>query len=116
LLGPRNESYTDCCLSSYTKDKISLAPNNAAAWNFLRGTLDHNQIPYSDLSPFVLPYTLPHSSQDESASEEVLDLENPLPSKGAQLPCPEAIEFIADMYEAEGGDSILKATEVKSFE
>jgi protein farnesyltransferase/geranylgeranyltransferase type-1 subunit alpha len=87
-----------------------LAPNNASAWNYLRGILDHSHIPYSTLLTFVKPYTLLRSPHDEVS--EVIDLENPLPSKGAELPCPDAIEFLADIYEAEGGDSILKATEV----
>jgi protein farnesyltransferase/geranylgeranyltransferase type-1 subunit alpha len=44
--------------------------------------------------------------------ENVVDLEQPLPSKGADLPCSAAIEFLADIYEMEGGESTLKATEV----
>lgn len=43
--------------------------------------------------------------------EEILDLENPPPSKGAELPVPAAIEFLADILEAEGGESLYKATE-----
>jgi len=51
-----------------------------------------------------------HSLSEEAA--EVIDLENPLPSKGSQLPCPAAIEFLADIYETEGGNSLVKAIEV----
>jgi protein farnesyltransferase/geranylgeranyltransferase type-1 subunit alpha len=85
-----------------------MAPNNVSAWNYLRGILDHNNVPYSTLSSFVQPYTLLHSPHDKD------DLENPAPSNGAHLPCPGAIEFLADIYEVEGGDSILKATEVQN--
>jgi hypothetical protein len=95
-------------LARFVKAKISLAPNNASAWNYLRGILDHNNVPYSRLHDFVRPYSL-------SAGEpnvDVLDLDNPLPSKGAQLPCPAAVEFLADIYEQEGGDNTLKAVEV----
>ncbi|ESK86396.1 farnesyltransferase geranylgeranyltransferase type i alpha subunit [Moniliophthora roreri MCA 2997] len=92
----------------YVKQNISLAPNNPSAWNYLRGILDHNKIPYSRVIDFVRPYSVP---LDKDAAD-LVDLENPPPSKGAALPCPQAIEFLADIYEAEGGDSTLKATEL----
>jgi len=92
----------------YVKQSISLAPNNASAWNYLRGILEHNDIPYSKVIDFVRPYTLPN---DEQAAD-LVDLENPPPSRDAYLPCPAAIEFLADIYEAEGEDSMLKATEL----
>lgn len=43
---------------------------------------------------------------------DIVDLENPPPSSEAKLPCAAALEFLADMYEAQGGESIHKATEV----
>jgi len=92
------------------KQNISLAPNNASAWNYVRGILDFNKLPYSTLAPFVQPYTVSHPD----ILDDLVDLENPPPSRGAQLPCPAAIEFLADVYEKEGGDSVLKATEVRS--
>jgi len=95
---------------AYVKDAISQAPNNASAWNYLRGVLDHNHVSYSTLQLFVQPYTVPRS-KDETTSE-VIDLENPSPSNGAQLPCPAAVEFLADIYEVEGGDSLVKAIEL----
>lgn len=73
--------------------------------------LDHTHTPYSTLQLFVQPYATPRS-QDETTAE-VVDLENPPPSDGAQLPCPAAVEFLADIHEAEGGDSLLKAIEVR---
>jgi len=94
----------------YVKNSISQAPNNASAWNYLRGVLDHSHTPYSTLQLFVQPYSAPRSSDETVA--EVIDLENPPPSKGAQLPCPAAIEFLADIYEVEGGSSLSKATEL----
>jgi hypothetical protein len=43
----------------------------------------------------------------------MVDLENPPPPKGAELPCVQAIEFLADIYEQAGDkDNILKAVEV----
>jgi len=93
---------------AFVKDNISLAPNNASAWNYFRGVLDHTHTPYSTFKCFVLPYTV----QADPSATEVVDLENPLPSKGSQLPCVAAIEFLADVYESEGGDGILKATEL----
>ncbi|KAF9078821.1 hypothetical protein BDP27DRAFT_1441192 [Rhodocollybia butyracea] len=92
----------------YVKQSISLAPNNASAWNYLRGILDHNSIPYQKMITFVQPYTL---LLDEQVAD-LVDLENPPPSKSAHLPCASAIEFLADIYEAEGGNSMLKATEL----
>jgi hypothetical protein len=97
-------------LYSYVKHSISQAPNNASAWNYLRGVLDHGHTPYSTLQLFVQPYSVPRSPDEAVA--EVVDLENPPPSKGSQLPCPAAIEFLADIYESEGGNGLLKATEV----
>ncbi|EPQ52327.1 protein prenylyltransferase [Gloeophyllum trabeum ATCC 11539] len=96
---------------AYTKQKLSLAPNNASAWNYLRGVLDHNRVPYSSLTSFVQPYTVPRA--EDAEAEDVLDLEDPLPSKGAELPCVGAIEFLADVYEQEGsGEGVRKATEL----
>ena len=88
-----------------------MAPNNASAWNYFRGVLDHNNISYSTQTAFVQPYAVPHPHA-LSESEGVLDLENPLPSKGANLPSPMAIEFLADTHEKAGGDEVFKAIEV----
>ena len=90
------------------KQNISLAPNNPSAWNYLRGVLDHNKIPYATLQAFVTPYSIAQPVGDD----EVVDLDHPLPSKTAELPCAAAIEFLADVYEREGGDSVHKATQV----
>jgi len=93
---------------SYSKEKISLAPNNLSAWNYLRGVLDHAKMPYSTLTDFVLPYTVAQPPEQEG-TDDVRDLDNPLPSRGAELPCAAAIEFLADVYEAAGGDEVQKA-------
>lgn len=97
-------------MSRYTKQKIALAPNNMSAWNYLRGVLGHAHVPYPTLISFVEPYT---SASPPSNDDDVVDLENPLPSKGAQLPCPAAIEFLADAYEAEGAGGLSKSVEVR---
>jgi len=94
------------------KTKIAIAPNNASAWNYLRGVLDHSKTPYSNLEIFVAPYSLPHSAQEDAPSEDVIDLENLPPPPGAQLPCVAAIEFMADIYESNGGEDLVKATEL----
>ncbi|KAI5115051.1 hypothetical protein M0805_007512, partial [Coniferiporia weirii] len=92
------------------KEKIALAPNNASAWNYLRGVLEHSGTPFASLEEFVMPFTVPApSTGSEGADESVIDLENPRPSAGANLPCPAAIEFLADMHEAAGGDDVSKA-------
>ena len=95
----------------FVKERIAVAPNNASAWNYLRGILDHTKTPYSELQSFVMPYSLPQTPL--GTPPEVLDLENPLPSKEAHLPCVAAIEFMADIYEMAGNDGLIKATEVR---
>lgn len=97
-------------MSSYTKQKIALAPNNMSAWNYLRGVLGHAHVPYPTLISFVEPYAVASSPSND---EDIVDLENPLPSKGAQLPCAAAIEFLADAYEAKGADGLPKSVEVR---
>ncbi|KAH8108791.1 farnesyltransferase [Phellopilus nigrolimitatus] len=92
---------------AFTKEKIALAPNNASAWNYLRGVLEHSETPFASLTEFVLPFTA--SPPSTSSEDSVIDLENPKPSAGADLPCPAAIEFLADVNEAAGGDDIAKA-------
>ena len=93
------------------KENISIAPNNASAWNYLRGVLDYNKIPYATLQAFVMPYSVAQPASDDDVV--VVDLDHPLPSKTAELPCAAAIEFLADIYEREGGgDSVHKATHV----
>ncbi|OSD05218.1 protein prenylyltransferase [Trametes coccinea BRFM310] len=94
---------------SYVKEKISLAPNNASAWNYLRGVLEFTNTPFETLASWVLPYT---ASQPPAPGEDVVDLDNPLPSDNAELPCVAALEFMADVYEKQGGDATAKAVEL----
>ena len=91
----------------YAKGKISLAPNNLSPWNYLRGVLDRTKTPYESIEEFVLPYTKP-----EESPESIVDLDNPLPSKGAQFPAVPAVEFLADIRESQG--RLSEATEVRS--
>ncbi|KZS96213.1 protein prenylyltransferase [Sistotremastrum niveocremeum HHB9708] len=105
--GEEDREYTLNRELSYTKEKIALAPNNGSAWNYLRGVLDFTKTSYSTLRTFIEPYTAP---RDES-EPEVLDLDNPLPSKDAQLPCVAAIEFLAEIYESEV-DNAKRAAEL----
>ncbi|KDQ09114.1 hypothetical protein BOTBODRAFT_37357 [Botryobasidium botryosum FD-172 SS1] len=100
---------------AYTKEMISLAPNNASAWNYLRGVLERTATPLSSLEAFVAPYARAHSHISgfiTPASNETegvfIDLENPLPSESASLPCPLAIEFLADIWEEKGGEEGAK--------
>lgn len=101
---------TDVWRGRYAKHSISLAANNASAWNYLRGIFDTNHLPYSRVEDFVKLYA---SAGSEDSSKDLVDLENPPPAKGAELPCPAAIELLADIHEKAGGkDQILQATEV----
>jgi len=92
----------------YVKQNISLAPNNASAWNYLRGVLEHNRRPFSTVAAFVEPYTVPLPD----AATDIVDLENPPPGRGAELPCAAAVEFLADVYEEAGGADVQKAVEL----
>ncbi|KAG8884780.1 CAAX geranylgeranyltransferase alpha subunit [Tulasnella sp. 331] len=103
-----------------TKESISVAPNNASAWNYLRGVLQKSGTPFETLETFVTPYTRPQPNQATSTSnldqgEETIDLENPAPSKTASLPCPLAIEFLADIYveKAAGAKGVDKTPATK---
>ncbi|KAG6864696.1 hypothetical protein C0991_007800 [Blastosporella zonata] len=93
-------------MNRFVKQNISFAANNPSAWNYLRGILDINQIPYSRVEDFVRLYTKP--SIDVTC--DIVDLENPPPPRGADLPCPAAIEFLADIDEKEG--RTMQATEL----
>ncbi|KAF8636922.1 hypothetical protein AX17_003173 [Amanita inopinata Kibby_2008] len=84
----------------YVKQNISLAPNNLAAWNYLRGMLDYIKLPYSTVIDFVKLYAVPFDP-----SRDIVDLENPPPSGLARLPCVHAVEFLADIHEREGSRS-----------
>ncbi|KAI0754383.1 protein prenylyltransferase [Daedaleopsis nitida] len=96
---------------SFAKEKIALAPNNPSAWNYLRGALEYTNIPFASVSSFVEPYTAEQPPQ-RGMDEDVVDLDNPLPSEGAELPCVAALEFMADIYEKQGADAIGKAVKI----
>jgi len=85
---------------TYVKQKISLAPNNPSAWNYLRGVLHVIGTPLFSLLEFVEPYTRPQPPKDIE-TDVIVDLDNPLPNESAQLPCVEALEFLADVHEAQ---------------
>ena len=67
-------------------------------------------MPYSTQAAFVELYVVESVDAD---ADRVLDLENPPPSQGAQLPCPAAIEFMADIHEARGKEGISEAVKVR---
>ncbi|KDR77230.1 hypothetical protein GALMADRAFT_246519 [Galerina marginata CBS 339.88] len=86
---------------TYVKQNISLAPSNPSAWNYLRGILNHTRRPLLSVTDFARPYAYPRGSQP---IKDIVDLENPPPSETAELPCVQAMEFMADTWEAEGGE------------
>lgn len=102
----------------FTKDKISIAPNNPSAWNYLRGVLEYGRLPMSTLKEFVQPYAeikeqpdpLANPQSSKQPDNEIVDLDNPLPTKQSDLPVPFAIEFLGDVAEEQGEQA--KATEV----
>jgi len=91
---------------SFVKEQIALAPNNASAWNYLRGILDYARMPYSTQAAFAELYVV---ETVEAGTGDVVDLENPPPSQGAELPCPAALEFMADIHEARGKEGVPEA-------
>jgi len=94
---------------TFAKEKIALAPNNPSTWNYFRGILDHARVAYLTQTPFVRQYIV---DSVEPGGNEILDLENPPPSEGAELPCAAAIEFMADVHEASGKEGLSKAVEL----
>ncbi|KAG8754333.1 CAAX geranylgeranyltransferase alpha subunit [Ceratobasidium sp. 428] len=103
---------------SFTKQKISVAPNNPSAWNYLRGVLESGRLPMSTLKLFVQPYAEVRESTDPLArasfsredDDGVVDLDNPRPGRQAELPVPFAVEFLGDVAEEEEDNA--KATEI----
>ena len=91
----------------YVKQKIALAPNNPSAWNYLRGVLTKTSTPFSSVETFVKPYTVPQLG--DILKETVIDVENPLPGEAAELPCTEALEFLADVCEKRGNEESVDA-------
>lgn len=71
--------------------------------------MEHNSDPLSRLETFIKPYTFPANPD----AKDVVDLENPSPLKGADLPASPALELLADIYEeAKTLESIEKAVDV----
>ncbi|KAH9941832.1 protein prenylyltransferase [Epithele typhae] len=93
---------------SFAKEKIALAPNNPSAWNYLRGALEFTKTPFATVKAFVMPYT----ASSPPPPSDVVDLDDPVPSQGAELPCVAAMEFLADIYEQEGGDAVPEAAKI----
>jgi len=67
-------------------------------------------MPFSTQAAFAELYVV--DAVEEGTDDDVLDLENPPPSKGAELPCAAAIEFVADIHEARGKDGVSEAVKV----
>ncbi|KAF9485669.1 protein prenylyltransferase [Pholiota conissans] len=82
----------------YTKQNISLAPSNPSAWNYLRGILKETGNSISVVKHFARLYAFPHGSNEK---HDIVDLDNPPPSAEAELPSVQAMEFLADVWEAE---------------
>ena len=72
----------------------------------MRGILDRTKTSYESMEEFVLPYI-----KSEESPDSVVDLDNPPPSQGAQLPAVPAVEFLADIRESQG--RIAEAAEVR---
>lgn len=68
-------------------------------------------MPYSTQATFAELYVV---DAVKPGTDDVLDLENPSPSEGAELPCPAAIEFMADVHEARGKEGVTEAVQVTS--
>jgi hypothetical protein len=78
-------------------------PNHFFTFDFSTiciSVLEHTSAPLSSIEAFVVPYTKSKSNNKPSSEEPepATDLDDPLPSVQAELPCPLAIEFLADIY------------------
>jgi protein farnesyltransferase/geranylgeranyltransferase type-1 subunit alpha len=69
-------------------------------------------MPYSTQAAFAELYVV---EAVEAGTGDVVDLENPPPSQGAELPCPAALEFMADIHEARGKEGVPEAVKVCPF-
>lgn len=69
---------------------------------FVSRTLDFKSVPYSTIEEFIVPYTKPYDTTVDVENDAIVaavDVENPLPSPQASLPCLQALEFLADIWE-----------------
>lgn len=62
--------------------------------------LEKTSTPLSTIEAFIIPYTKSKSvdATNPEDTELAADLDDPLPSAQAELPCPLAVEFLADIY------------------
>ena len=102
--------------TSYAKQSISLAPSNPSAWNYLRGILTHTGTPFVTVEVFVKPYTLAANFASDAEKRDIVDLDNPPPSAEADLPCIQAMEFLADIFETQGASELEKDKTEKAVE
>jgi protein farnesyltransferase/geranylgeranyltransferase type-1 subunit alpha len=65
---------------------------------------------------FVKPYTLAPGSVTDAEKRDIVDLDNPPPSAEAELPCVQALEFLADIFEAQGAAQQEKEKTEKAVE
>jgi hypothetical protein len=69
-------------------------------------------MPYATQAAFAELYVV---DAVDAGIDDVLDLENPPPSRGAELPCPAALEFMADVHEAKGKEGVSEAVKVCQY-
>ena len=62
---------------------------------------------------FVKPYA---NSASDAEKRDIVDLDNPPPSAEAELPCVQALEFLADIFEAQGASEPDKEKTEKAVE
>ena len=68
---------------------------------------------YSTQAAFAELYVVDAVKAD--TTDDVIDLYNPTPSQGAELPCPAALEFMADVHEVKGKEGVAEAVRVCHF-
>jgi len=66
-----------------------------------------------NVEAFVKPYTIPASDVE---IRDIVDLDNPPPSAEAELPCIQALEFLADIFETQGASEPDKEKTEKAVE
>jgi protein farnesyltransferase/geranylgeranyltransferase type-1 subunit alpha len=82
----------------YVKTKIALVPSNLSAWNYLRGILTESKTYFytQSILNFAEPFTKSSLTPGVGRLGGAIDLDNPGPGQGAELPCAYAVEFVAD--------------------
>lgn len=95
---PRTEQSVGVELSTRVSSSVARSMKMCTHFSLAIRVLKHTGTSIDILEAFITPYTKPAAPKPEPESDDAVDLDNPPPSSGAQLPCPQAVELLADMF------------------